>query len=126
MKGASRLDAIVATFVGVLALGVSGYTAYIQRQQVRAQVWPYLEVGYSNVPTLRMTLVNKGAGPAIVKNVIIRVDGDHPMAPNCGDEGSFPVYPFALTNPIFLDTDGNGAYDPVLPHGAHEPKGSAQ
>jgi hypothetical protein len=36
MKSASRLDAVVATLVGVLALGVSGYTAHIQKQQVRA------------------------------------------------------------------------------------------
>jgi hypothetical protein len=32
------------------------------------------------------------------------------------------VFPFAVTNPIFLDVDGNGQYDPVLPHGAHEAK----
>jgi hypothetical protein len=29
------------------------------------------------------------------------------------------VHPFALTNPIFLDTNGNGKYDPPLPHGTH-------
>ena len=39
-RGASRYDAIIATFVGFLALCVSGYTAYMQRQQVRAAVWP--------------------------------------------------------------------------------------
>ncbi len=38
-RGASRYDAIVATLVGFLALCVSGYTAYMQRQQVRAIVW---------------------------------------------------------------------------------------
>ena len=35
-RGASRYDAIIATFVGLCALCVSGYTAYMQRQQVRA------------------------------------------------------------------------------------------
>jgi hypothetical protein len=37
-RGAFRYDAVVATFVGVCALFVSGYTAYVQRQQVRAAV----------------------------------------------------------------------------------------
>ena len=36
---ASRYDAVIATFVGLCALCVSGYTAYMQRQQVRAAVW---------------------------------------------------------------------------------------
>lgn len=46
--------AIIAAFIGLLALLVGGYTAYIQRQGVqteitgvRAQVWPYLEIGDS-------------------------------------------------------------------------------
>lgn len=34
-RGASRYDAVIATLVGVCALFVSGYTAYMQRQQVR-------------------------------------------------------------------------------------------
>src|SRR5207249_10979872 len=42
-RGASRYDAVIATLVGFLALCVSGYTAYMQRQQVRAAVWPILE-----------------------------------------------------------------------------------
>jgi hypothetical protein len=37
-RAASRYDAVVATFVGFLALCVSAYTAYVQRQQVRAAV----------------------------------------------------------------------------------------
>ena len=35
-RSASRYDAIIATLVGVCALGVSAYTAYMQREQVRA------------------------------------------------------------------------------------------
>src|SRR5207247_6590232 len=74
-RGASRYDAIVATFVGFLALCVSGYTAYMQRQQVRAAVWPILEFDSSNAPDIHFTLANKGVGPAIVRHVIVRVDG---------------------------------------------------
>ena len=49
-RGASRYDVVIATIVGLLALCVSGYTAYMQRQQVRAAVWPILEFDSSNGP----------------------------------------------------------------------------
>jgi len=32
MRSASRYDAVIATLMGFLALCVSGYTAYMQRQ----------------------------------------------------------------------------------------------
>jgi hypothetical protein len=73
-RGASRYDAIIATLVGFCALCVSGYTAHVQRQQVRAAVWPILEFDSSNGP-IQFTLANKGVGPAIIKHVIVRVDG---------------------------------------------------
>jgi hypothetical protein len=73
-RGASRYDAVIATFVGLFALCVSGYTAYVQRQQMRAAVWPILEFGSGNGP-IRFTLANKGVGPAIIRHVILRVDG---------------------------------------------------
>ena len=68
---------IIATFVGFLALCVSGYTAYMQRQQVRAAVWPIIQFDSSNGP-IKFTLANKGVGPAIIKHVIVRVD-DQPI-----------------------------------------------
>jgi len=74
-RGASRYDAVIATLVGFLALCVSGYTAYVQRQQVRAAVWPILEFYSSNAPDIHFTLANKGVGPAIIRNVIVKVDG---------------------------------------------------
>ncbi len=72
---ASRYDAIIATFVGVCALFVSGYTAYMQRQQVRAEVWPILEFDSGNSPDIHFTVANKGVGPAIIRNVVVKVDG---------------------------------------------------
>jgi hypothetical protein len=77
-RGASRYDVVIATVVGLLALCVSGYTAYMQRQQVRAAVWPILEFNSSNAPDIHFTLANKGVGPAIIRNVVVRVD-DQPM-----------------------------------------------
>ena len=68
------LAAVIASLVGLLALAVAGYTAYIQRQQVRAQVWPYLIIGNDDL-TQSLTVQNKGVGPAIVRSVQVWVDG---------------------------------------------------
>jgi hypothetical protein len=51
--------------------------------------------------------------------VVVRVDGDKLMAPVVGDFKRFGVRPLALTNPLFLDADGNGKYDPAYRHGWH-------
>lgn len=68
------LAAVVAALIGFLALLVSGYTAYVQRQQVRAQVWPYLlTANYDTESSVK--LLNKGVGPAIVHSVRVWVDG---------------------------------------------------
>jgi hypothetical protein len=70
-----RYDNVIATLIGLLAICVAAYTAYIQRQQVRAQVWPVLELSTSNEPFLEVSLANKGVGPALIRHVIITVDG---------------------------------------------------
>ncbi|MGH8184571.1 MAG: hypothetical protein ACREPH_13020 [Rhodanobacteraceae bacterium] len=67
--------AIIASLVGLLALIVAGYTAHIQRQQVRAQVWPYLIWANSDNQTEYMWF-NKGVGPAVIKSVQVLVDGN--------------------------------------------------
>src|SRR5882724_9527501 len=74
-RSASRYDAVIATLVGLCALCVSGYTAYMQRQQVRAMVWPILYFDSSNDPDIHWTLANKGVGPAIIRHVIVKFDG---------------------------------------------------
>ncbi len=56
--------------------------------------------------------------------LIVRVDGDTPMAPVVGDAGRFPVYPFAITNPIFVDVNNNGRFDAPLAHGTHGTHGA--
>jgi len=68
------MAAVIAALVGLLALCVSGYTAWLQQQQVRAQVWPYIETGISTSKH-DLTLVNKGVGPALIRSVQIYVDG---------------------------------------------------
>lgn len=68
------IAAIIASLVGLLALIVAGYTAYIQRQQVRAQVWPYL-LGAVSSGKQELIWINKGVGPAIIRNVEVAIDG---------------------------------------------------
>lgn len=66
--------AIIASLVGLLALFVGAYTAYIQREQVRAQVWPYL-IGVKSNTNAKLMWMNKGVGPAIVKSTEVIIDG---------------------------------------------------
>jgi hypothetical protein len=66
--------AIIASLVGLLALVVAGYTAYIQREQVRAQVWPFLMMASSDHSSEYMWL-NKGVGPAHVESMQVFVGG---------------------------------------------------
>ena len=66
--------AIIASLVGLLALVVAGYTAYIQRQQVSAQVWPYLLWANSDNQVEYMWF-NKGVGPAVIRSAQVFVGG---------------------------------------------------
>jgi hypothetical protein len=75
------LAAVIASFIGFLALLVAGYTAYVQRytadiqaEQVRAQVWPWLVAG-NNDNNESIEVYNKGVGPAIVHSAQMWVDG---------------------------------------------------
>jgi hypothetical protein len=76
-RAASRYETFIATFIALLAVCVAGYTAYMQRQQVRAAVWPILEFDTSNGPNIyfNFSVANKGVGPAIIRHVIVKVDG---------------------------------------------------
>jgi hypothetical protein len=49
-RAASRYETVIATLIGLLAVSVAAYTAYMQRQQVRAAVWPILEFDSGNGP----------------------------------------------------------------------------
>jgi len=69
----NALAAVIAALIGLLALTVSGYTAWLQRQQVRAEVWPYLQTGISPSQQM-MSLENKGVGPALIRSVKLYVD----------------------------------------------------
>ena len=66
--------AVIASLIGLLALAVSGYTAYLGRQQLRAQMWPRLDLSSSQMD-LRFHASNYGTGPARVTAMRVTVDG---------------------------------------------------
>lgn len=70
------LAAVIAALIGLLALAVSSYTAVLQREQVRAEVWPYLQPAIMiEQDKLAISIENKGVGPALVGGLRIYVDG---------------------------------------------------
>jgi hypothetical protein len=44
-------------------------------------------------------------------HVVVRVDGDRPLPPIAGDADA-PIPSMAVANPIYVDVDGNGRFDP--------------
>ncbi|WP_394822456.1 hypothetical protein [Pendulispora albinea] len=79
---AKRLEliaAVLASFIAALALIVSAYSAYWQRVQARALVWPYLQLASSDVTEdgksdYRFLVLNGGIGPARIRFVEVTVD----------------------------------------------------
>ncbi|WP_202843461.1 hypothetical protein [Luteimonas saliphila] len=72
----NAVAAVIAALIGLLALGVSGYTALLQREQVRAEVWPYLQPAITiDQGSLAISIENKGVGPALVGGLRVYVDG---------------------------------------------------
>jgi hypothetical protein len=95
-------------------ISVSKVTLYVNGQEVKT--W--------TVPPSQETVRLKETFEFPVSRdswVVARVDGDKSMEPVVGDSKRFTVYPFALTNPVFLDSDGNGLCDPLVKHGSHAP-----
>ncbi len=71
----NAVAAVIAALIGLLALVVSSYTALLQREQVRAEVWPYLQTVITiDQGGLVVGVENKGVGPALVGGLRIYVD----------------------------------------------------
>jgi len=67
-------SALIAALIGLLALCVSAYTANVQRQQAKAQVWTRLFFANSDTDRTLMVM-NKGVGPARIESIRMYVDG---------------------------------------------------
>jgi hypothetical protein len=68
-----QVTAVSALVIGVVAMVISAYTAYLQRNQARLAAWPHVQFGVG--ADFRLTVANKGVGPALVKRVDVRLDG---------------------------------------------------
>src|SRR5438105_8706449 len=65
-----------ALVVSISAVAVGLYEAHLQRAHDRAEVWPHVEISTYTTPTGSSLFVeNTGIGPAIIKSVVITVDG---------------------------------------------------
>lgn len=70
--------ALAALVVSVSAVAVGLYEAALQRRHDRAEVWPHLEIETFTRPTGAVVyLDNTGIGPAIVQQIVVRLDGRH-------------------------------------------------
>src|SRR2546429_157304 len=68
--------AVAALVVSVSAVAVGLYEAQLQRAHDRADVWPHVEISTFVTPKGASLFVeNTGLGPAIIKSVVVTVDG---------------------------------------------------
>lgn len=68
---------VIAIFINVVTVSVYMYQAKIMQSQQHASAWPYLEwlAIFNEVDGFRMEVSNNGTGPAVIKGVTIRVNG---------------------------------------------------
>lgn len=68
--------AVAALVVSLSAVAVGLYEAQLQRAHDRAEVWPHVEISTFVTPTgASLGVENTGLGPAIIKSVVVTVDG---------------------------------------------------
>ncbi len=68
--------AIAALVVSVSAVVVGLYETSLQRTHDRAEVWPHVELAtYTSTVSASLTVENNGIGPAIIRSIIVSVDG---------------------------------------------------
>jgi hypothetical protein len=96
-------------------IAVSRVTLYVNGQEVKR---------WLVAPSTESIRFHDGLDLTFTRDshVVVRVDGDRPLAPVVGDVRHFDVLPLALTNPVFVDIDGNGVYDAPQKHGRHAKK----
>jgi hypothetical protein len=67
---------ISATLLSLCALVVTVVQTQIFREQQRASVWPYLQIGNSRLDQkFTLAVENKGVGPAVIKRVEVSYRG---------------------------------------------------
>lgn len=69
LKEPEMIMAICAVFLSLVAVSVALFEANIAREQQKVSAWPYLDVTSSNLNGMTHMVINKGLGPAIIKDV---------------------------------------------------------
>jgi hypothetical protein len=69
-----------ALLISAIAVAASLYQLHMASSSISAQTWPYLTIGwgYGNDQT-SLALDNDGLGPALIRDVVLTVDG-HPQS----------------------------------------------
>jgi hypothetical protein len=74
-----RLDLIIAVcalLISSLATAASWWQSRVVAEQLSSQVWPYLTVSTTIDPSyVQIDIINDGLGPAIVRSVVLTIDG---------------------------------------------------
>jgi hypothetical protein len=108
----AEIGSAIAVGLSVLAVIVAFYQARIAEQQAHASVWPYVTIGYSiydgsESPGFTWNIDNNGLGPAIIKSVVVSVDGT--------PRKSWPEVLAALGLPADLPKTTSSVHGRVLP-----------
>lgn len=75
------IGSVTAIVVGVAAIFVSTYQAHIMRNEIRASVWPALQItGFISADPegtrIGARVSNVGVGPALIERITVKVEGD--------------------------------------------------
>lgn len=68
---------IIAIVINIITVTVYMYQASIMQRQQHASAWPYLEwlPTFNEIDGFKIELSNNGTGPALIKSVTIKVNG---------------------------------------------------
>ncbi|MBK8044495.1 MAG: hypothetical protein IPK21_18650 [Haliscomenobacter sp.] len=68
---------LVAILINIITVSVYMYQAKIMREQLHSSSWPYLEwlLVYNQEQGLKLEITNNGVGPALIKDVEMRLKG---------------------------------------------------
>ena len=102
----NSIATIGAVILSIVAISISVLEVSTMRTHQRASVWPYLEISQAyNQDGFRMTLENKGVGPALIKRFEMTLDGkpapdlDKMIIDVVGEENAFSYDLYGSNNP---------------------------
>ena len=77
-NNATNVISLCAAIVALSALGVSIYQSYLMRKHNRLSLRPFLNLdhSYNDLHPISIKVFNNGCGPAIVKNVDFKINGN--------------------------------------------------